>query len=170
MEKTGSWCVHATMYPCPLAHTSFISLTLLHAVLFAQGKYGFRGANADYLMRSVDNHHADVARLHLLDNYRSYEPILRAAEVIQRASRFTQDALYAACKPQRDARGRCSVTLKQLPTGSQECQFVVDSIKQLSTRGIPLSEIAVLYRYNSQVILKIIQSTKSVNHTGSCGI
>ncbi len=103
----------------------------------AQSVYGWRGADVTNITRFRDRYpQAETVRLQ--ENYRSVKGVLRwANEVIPKGlySFVAGDSVPSLCVCQN----------KQA-----EDELVVDWIVNLVDAGVPLSEIAVLYRYNAR--------------------
>ncbi len=115
----------------------------------AQGIYGFRAADLDNLLgfrRDYPHGHQIV----LETNYRSTPPIVALANnLIKHNSRQIPKTIRAARKDGE------AVTKMQCADSFDEARFVVNQIQALAGRGLPLDEIAVLYRTHAQAGLLI---------------
>ena len=111
----------------------------------SQTIYSFAGAASDYLLRFPGEFpHARTFRLER--NYRSTEPIVRAAN---RLMRDRPGAL--TLESQREAgAGAQMPSVEWFATEQDEAQAVAASIQQSIAAGTPASEIAVLFRANAQ--------------------
>ncbi len=109
-----------------------------------QSIYAFRGADTGN-MRELerDFHIRDIIKLE--QNYRSHGNILDAANALIRhnASRLGKN-LWTS-----DARGE-KLRFYQAPTDLQEAEYIVEEIQSLHSGGVPLNDIALLYRSNAQ--------------------
>lgn len=106
----------------------------------AQSIYSFRGADVDAILRFPEEHPGcSVHRLTV--NYRSTPQILRLANAsIANNTRQFQKEL-------RPIRGDAMLpALIGLSDATQQAQFVAQRLLELRDEGIPLKEIAVLYR------------------------
>ena len=106
----------------------------------AQSIYAFRGATIRNILDFPrDYHGADVVTLE--ENYRSTQPILDATNLlISRAEERYSKELYTR------RRGGEKPWLVTAQDESQQTRFVVDRILELHEEGIPLREMAVLFR------------------------
>ncbi len=120
-----------------------------HNAIFAVGDddqsiYGWRGAstaNMQDLQR--DFHIAKVIKLE--QNYRSHGNILDAANaLIAHNRRRLGKSLWTA-----DSKGE-PLRVFEAATDFEEAAYVVDEVRSLRAEGMPLSDIAVLYRSNAQ--------------------
>lgn len=110
----------------------------------AQAIYAFRGA--DY--RNILNFEHDWpnAKVIVLDqNYRSTQMILDAARsVIGKNSTQKEKNLWT------EKKGGMPLSLVPTENERAEAEFVYEKVQELIREGMPLSEIAVLYRTNAQ--------------------
>jgi DNA helicase-2/ATP-dependent DNA helicase PcrA len=122
------------------------------AAVFAVGDddqsiYAFRGANAANMQHfERDFGGARTVKLIKLEqNYRSHGHILDAANALIRHNRARLGKeLWTS-----EGKGE-PVRAFAAPSDLDEAAFVVDVVKGLSDEGVPLSEIALLYRSNAQ--------------------
>ncbi|HEY8245436.1 MAG TPA: UvrD-helicase domain-containing protein [Casimicrobiaceae bacterium] len=122
------------------------------AAVFAVGDddqsiYAFRGANAAN-MQHFERDFAGgrpVRLIKLEQNYRSHGHILDAANALIRHNRARLGKeLWTS-----EGKGE-PVRAFAAPTDLDEAAFVVDVVKGLADEGVPLSEVAMLYRSNAQ--------------------
>lgn len=106
--------------------------------------YSWRGAN----IRNILNFEKDypVAKLVVLEeNYRSTQTILAVANrIIEKNKLRRKKVLFTA-----NALGE-KIGLFEALDESQEAAYVAEKVKIFQKKGVPLSEIAVLYRANFQ--------------------
>ena len=109
-----------------------------------QSIYAFRGADTGN-MRELerDFHIGDIIKLE--QNYRSHGNILDAANALIRhnASRLGKN-LWT-----NDAGGE-KLRFYNAPTDLQEAEYIIEEIRALHDEGVPLNDIALLYRSNAQ--------------------
>ncbi len=107
-----------------------------------QSIYGFTGATPRYLLDVPRRYpHATVVRLET--NYRSTPEILEVANRLVPRLEGAEKELRASRPP-----GPAPVVLAL--DGAEETAFVVDRVRELASDGVPLGEIAVLYRTNAR--------------------
>jgi DNA helicase-2/ATP-dependent DNA helicase PcrA len=109
-----------------------------------QSIYAFRGAHSAN-MQLFERDFAVDRVIKLEQNYRSHGNILDAANALIRQNRtrlgknlWTSEG---AGEPLR---------LYEAPTDVDEAAFIVDEIRMLKSEGVPLTDIALLYRSNAQ--------------------
>ncbi len=106
----------------------------------AQCIYGFRGAHFANILQ-FERRYPDARRFHLTVNYRSTPQILALASAsIARNARQFQKELSSV----RDA-GALPALVPCRDVG-QQAQFVAQRVLELRDEGVPLPQIAVLYR------------------------
>jgi len=106
----------------------------------SQSIYAFRGANFENIMRFPEIF-PRTRTIQLEENYRSVEPILKLTNVIiERATRKYSKILFTQ-KP----GGTLPLLIKAQSENSQS-RFVAEKIQKLHDSGVPLSQIAVLFR------------------------
>jgi len=106
----------------------------------SQSIYAFRGANFENIMRFPEIF-PKTRTIQLEENYRSVEPILKLTNVIiERATRKYSKILFTQ-KP----GGTLPLLIKAQSENSQS-RFVAEKIQELHDSGVPLSQIAVLFR------------------------
>jgi DNA helicase II / ATP-dependent DNA helicase PcrA len=106
----------------------------------SQSIYAFRGANFENIMRFPEVFPgAQIIRLE--ENYRSVQPILKLTNVIiERARQKYSKILFT-----RKSGGSLPLLVNTRSENSQS-RFVVQKIKETHRKGIPLNQIAVLFR------------------------
>lgn len=110
-----------------------------------QSIYAFRGAVHDNILNFGDRH-TDCETFYLTQNYRSTPQILRLANVsIAKNTRQYKKTL------QTDIAADALPALINARDQNEEALFVAQRILELHEEGIPLSNIAVLYRAHSHV-------------------
>jgi DNA helicase-2/ATP-dependent DNA helicase PcrA len=106
----------------------------------SQSIYAFRGANFENIMRFPEIF-PKARTIQLEENYRSVEPILKLTNVIiERATRKYSKNLFT-----RKPGGALPLLIKAESENSQS-RFVVRKIEKLYGSGVPLNQIAVLFR------------------------
>ncbi len=106
----------------------------------SQSIYAFRGANFKNIIRFPEIFSgAKVIRLE--ENYRSIQPILTLTNVIiERATEKYTKILFTR------RTGGSTPLLVDARNENRQSRFVVEKIQELNQRGIPLNQIAVLFR------------------------
>ena len=106
-----------------------------------QSIYGWRGANFRHILQFPIKY-PDAHVYKLETNYRSLPSILAVAN---RCIEGNPEQFQKELRPTR-ADNRVRPTLAQLKTGDDQSMFIVERIRELKARGVPLKQIAVLYR------------------------
>jgi DNA helicase-2/ATP-dependent DNA helicase PcrA len=109
----------------------------------AQTIYSFAGANASYL-RDFPRKHAGTTSVDLVRNYRSTPEVVAAANTLLSGT-ASQGVKLAAQRPSGPA-----VTHREYDDEVAEAEAVAAEILTLRQGGLPLSQIAVLFRINAQ--------------------
>ncbi|MEO5854077.1 MAG: ATP-dependent DNA helicase UvrD2 [Nocardioides sp.] len=109
----------------------------------AQTIYSFAGANARYLQDFAAKHPGSV-NLELVRNYRSTPEVVTAANTLLARSASVGVELRS------QAPSGPAVTYSPHPDEVAEATAVADRAAALVREGVPLSEIAVLFRINAQ--------------------
>ena len=107
----------------------------------AQSIYSWRGANFENILRFPETHPgAQVFKIET--NYRSVPGVLDVANaaILTNENQFPKN-LSPVRKPHP-----VKPALVALPTNNQQAAFVAQRIMELSDEGVPLEQIAVLYR------------------------
>ncbi len=124
-----------------------------HTAVFAVGDddqsiYAFRGANVanmQHFERDFASAELPVHIVKLEQNYRSHGHILDAANALIRNNRARMGKnLWTS-----EGKGE-PVRTFLAPTDLEEADFIIDAIRGIADEGVPLSEIALLYRSNAQ--------------------
>jgi DNA helicase-2/ATP-dependent DNA helicase PcrA len=106
----------------------------------SQSIYAFRGANFENIMRFPEIF-SGTRIIRLEENYRSVQPILKLTNVIiERAEQKYSKILFT-----RKSGGSLPLLVKSRSENSQS-RFVVKKIREINRKGIPLNQIAVLFR------------------------
>ncbi len=106
----------------------------------AQSIYSFRGANFRNIM-DFPNDFPGARIISLEENYRSTQPILNLTnEIIRRAREKYEKELFT-CKEEGD-----TPLLVQAESEQTQSRFVCQKILELREEGVPLWDIAVLFR------------------------
>ncbi len=108
-----------------------------------QSIYSFRGAKVENILR-FDKEYDNCKIIKLTKNYRSAQEILNIANTLISKNNFRNEKTLYSDK----IGGR--ITIKELPTDSDEAEFVVQNILKLQSEGESLNDIAILYRTNYQ--------------------
>jgi DNA helicase-2/ATP-dependent DNA helicase PcrA len=128
-------------------------LTGSQAAVFAVGDddqsiYAFRGAkvaNMQRFERDFATHDKPVKLIRLEQNYRSHGNILDAANALIRHNRMRLGKnLWTS-----EGKGE-PVRAFTAPADRDEAAFVIDVVRGMAEEGVPLDEIALLYRSNAQ--------------------
>ena len=132
----------------PLHELVLSLLELTDIKVFAVGDadqsiYDFQGAAPDYLIELSQKQGISV--IHLINNYRSSQEIVRASEYI-----LNNDRGYIACGEFKDYHDE--IEFLECANGmSGEYEISVEQIKKAHASGVPYHEIAVLVASNRQV-------------------
>jgi len=106
----------------------------------SQSIYGFRGANFENIMKFPEIF-SGTKIIRLEENYRSVQPILNLTNVIiDRATEKYSKILFT-----HKSGGSIPVIVKTWSENSQS-RFIVKKIKKLNQTGVPLGQVAVLFR------------------------
>jgi DNA helicase-2/ATP-dependent DNA helicase PcrA len=106
----------------------------------SQSIYAFRGANFKNIIRFPEIF-AETKVIRLEENYRSIQPILSLTNVIiERASEKYTKILFTR------RTGGSTPVLVSTGNENRQSRFVVEKIQELNKKGIPLSQMAVLFR------------------------
>jgi DNA helicase-2/ATP-dependent DNA helicase PcrA len=106
----------------------------------SQSIYSFRGANFENIMRFPEVF-PGTRIIRLEENYRSVQPILKLTNVIiERADQKYSKILFTR-KP-----GGSLPLLVNARSENDQSRFVVQKIREIYGKGIPLNQIAVLFR------------------------
>lgn len=109
-----------------------------------QSIYRFRGARPE-IMLGFEKDYPDAQKVILNTNYRCSEEIVDSAEhlISHNAKRFP--------KNMQAARGKkVPITFRHLKDAGEECTDILKGIRFYHKKGIPLEEMAVIFRTNTQ--------------------
>jgi DNA helicase-2/ATP-dependent DNA helicase PcrA len=109
----------------------------------AQTIYSFAGARAAYLTEFLRTHPA-ATNIELVRNYRSTPQVIEAANSLLKGT-ATGAVTLRAQQPAGDP-----VAWRELPDEVAEADAVADEVLRLQRAGVPLREMAVLFRINAQ--------------------
>jgi ATP-dependent DNA helicase UvrD/PcrA len=109
-----------------------------------QSIYAFRGAHSAN-MQHFERDFAIERVIKLEQNYRSHGNILDAANALIRKNRGRLGKNLWTSEGAGEA-----LRLYQALTDTDEAAFIVDEIRSLKSEGVPLADIALLYRSNAQ--------------------
>ena len=109
----------------------------------AQTIYSFAGARAAYLTEFTRTH-PGATSIELVRNYRS------TPQVIETANGLLAGTSTGAVTLRAQQPGGPEVTWRELPDEVAEAEAVADAIVALQREGVPLREMAVLFRINAQ--------------------
>lgn len=120
-----------------------------HATVFAVGDddqsiYAFRGANTGN-MKDFERDFSILSIIRLEQNYRSHGNILDAANTLIRNNSNRLGKTLWTAEGHGELLHVCNAA-----TDFDEAAFIISEIRSLHSAGIPLSEIALLYRSNAQ--------------------
>lgn len=109
-----------------------------------QSIYQFRGARPELMRRFVSDY-ADAKQLYLEENYRCGSKIVQVSQnlIVHNKDRFEKRIIAA-----RAVTG--TVILKEYPSTLKENQAILAKIRERQAAGVPLCNIAVLFRTNRQ--------------------
>ncbi|RYE74247.1 MAG: ATP-dependent helicase, partial [Myxococcales bacterium] len=109
----------------------------------AQTIYSFAGARSDYLTDFAKKHPGTTS-IELVRNYRSTPQVIRAANALLKDSPMESVTLKAQRESGPELRWH------ECPDEVDEAATVAAEIGRLRDEGVPLREMAVLYRINAQ--------------------
>ncbi len=108
-----------------------------------QSIYGWRGADVRNIL-SFERDFAEARVVKLEQNYRSTQAILDAAWTVVSRNRNRHPKRLRAVR-----EGGEPLVVHEAPTEEDEAAWVADTVLELRARGIPLGEMAVLYRVHA---------------------
>ena len=109
----------------------------------AQTIYSFAGARASYLTE-FPTKFPGTTGVELIRNYRSTPQVIAAANTLLKGSATVSVQL----RSQRESGA--DVTWRETPDEVAEAEAVAEQVSLLHKQGVPLSEMAVLFRINAQ--------------------
>jgi DNA helicase-2/ATP-dependent DNA helicase PcrA len=109
----------------------------------AQTIYSFAGARSSYLT-DFTARFPGASTIELVRNYRSTPQVIETANTLMRGTSTGGVQLRAQLE------SGAAVTWHELPDEVAEAEAVADEVTRLRDRGVPLREMAVLFRINAQ--------------------
>lgn len=110
-----------------------------------QSIYQFRGAKPEFLL-GFKQHFPDTRQIFLEVNYRSTKDILNCSLALIEGNKARFHKQLTTPNP----KGTLPQII-QCKDGAEEAKWIVQKIGALKSQGVPLGEIAVIYRTNIQV-------------------
>lgn len=110
-----------------------------------QAIYGFRGADISNIL-NFEKQYSNTKVIKLEENYRSTFPILNLANEVIKGSAVRKEKTMRTSQMEGDIP-----LLWAAGDSDHEAAIVVEEIIKLQSHSVPLSEIAILYRSNTQV-------------------
>ena len=110
-----------------------------------QAIYGFRGADISNIL-NFEKQYKDTKVIKLEENYRSTFPILNLANKVIKENKQRKEKTMRTSQMNGDLP-----LLWAAGDADHEAAVVVEEIIKMQSHGTPLSEIAILYRSNTQV-------------------
>ena len=110
----------------------------------SQSIYAFRGANVNLIIK-LGTQFSDLKTINLEQNYRSTKQIIKASNNLIEKNKNKADKIIWT----DNVEGNKIVKIKA-SNKFEEAKFVVEKIQELKASGIKYSDIAILYRNNSQ--------------------
>lgn len=110
----------------------------------SQSIYAFRGANVNLIIK-LGSQFNDLKTINLEQNYRSTKEIIKASNNLIEKNKNKADKIIWT----DNIEGNKIIKIKA-SNKFEEAQFVVEKIQELKASGIKYSDIAILYRNNSQ--------------------
>lgn len=110
-----------------------------------QSIYGFRGANITNIL-NFEKHYPRAKVIKLEQNYRSTSPILELANNVIKENKERRDKKLWSQK-----QNEHTPLLWSMSDSDHEAQVIVEEIVQYQAKGLPLNEVAILYRSNTQI-------------------
>ncbi len=109
-----------------------------------QSIYRFRGAKPE-IMLGFEKDYKDTEKIILSTNYRC------SAEIVESAEKLITHNKKRFAKKMTAARGsKVPVVCRKVENSSAECTDILGGIEFYSRKGIPLEEMAVIFRTNTQ--------------------
>lgn len=109
-----------------------------------QSIYMFRGANYKNIL-NFEKDYKDAEIIMLEQNYRSTKTILDAANSVIKNNNFRKDKNLWSDKGEGD-----KISFYKSYDEIDEVFYIIRKIKELISKGVPYSDIAILYRTNAQ--------------------
>ncbi|MDT9593764.1 ATP-dependent DNA helicase UvrD2 [Nocardioides zeae] len=109
----------------------------------AQTIYSFAGADASYL-KEFARRHTGTTAVELVRNYRS------TPQIVAGANALLEGTPSAGVRLRSQSEAGPEIGARALPDEVAEAEAAAGEVVRLRERGVPLSEIAVLFRINAQ--------------------
>lgn len=109
-----------------------------------QSIYGWRGAEIRNIL-DFEKYFSNVETVKLTENYRSSPNILNTANTLIAYNKFRKGKNLSPI-----IKDMGNILVKECHDEQDEAIFVINEIERMQTKGIPRSEIAILYRTNAQ--------------------
>jgi DNA helicase-2/ATP-dependent DNA helicase PcrA len=119
-----------------------------------QSIYRFQGASIENIIK-FNEKYPEAAKIALIENYRSIQPILDAAQnVISKNNLRISNKLEISKnqKSQQSHESEISISFSEFSSSYTENHFIATTIKELMENGINGNEIAIIYRNNSDSV------------------
>ncbi len=118
-----------------------------------QAIYRFQGASVANMLYFARKY-PQLKIISLEENYRSAPPILEAAAELIKHNEHQLINYLPDIQPKlsatRDSK-RCELTLGSFPSDDAQFDWIVDQLKERSSKGIEYNDLAVLFRRNDEV-------------------
>jgi len=116
-----------------------------------QSIYRFQGANIENIQNFISQFETHLKRVTLTANYRSSQTILDAAQnlISRNSQRIALEKILVASHPER-ASIQIKPTVISYYNPLHESSDICAQIEQLQSQGVPLNEIAIIYRNHQQ--------------------
>lgn len=129
-----------------------------------QSIFSFQDANVENIIDFEKKYQVDITKIDLVNNYRSTQIILDAANVLiknNRARTQENDAPLIASNPSLE-NASVLPEIIEYPNPTHEAMDIAVHLEALVNKGIPGKEIAVIYRNHAQVedIVAILEQKK----------
>lgn len=119
-----------------------------------QSIYRFQGASIENIIQ-FNNKYPNATKIALVENYRSIQPILDAAQTVigKNSLRISNKLdIDKDQKSQQDHDSELSISFSEFSSSYTENHFIATKIKELIHNGVEANEIAVIYRNNSDSV------------------
>lgn len=130
-----------------------------------QSIYRFQGANVENLHDFERRFAAHLQKVVLSENYRSSQAILDSSSWVinKNTTRLIHDKRLVAKNP--DLQSNEAPLVVECTNPMYEAAFIVNEIRKAMAEGVPLSEMAVIYRNHAQVdFLKAYLESKNISY------
>ena len=110
-----------------------------------QSIYAFRGADVGNILNNFKSDYGDDAAKYLLQNYRSTQNILNAAQSVVRNNKNRREKQLQSVKEKGDP-----VICYEAVDENDEANYVVTQIEKLHAEGVDYADFTIFYRTNAQ--------------------